>query len=172
MSEFDEFEKLAPITPPRAVSEQIIARVRAELDPSTWQVFAKLSLIHLGTALLTLSICPQFGFRLFGEGMGLMGYFMSFGDLACAATCGFFFLSSSLLVAALVLRGPEIRALRRHRFAELLALTGLSLGFFLMRAPSEIVLGFTAAWAAGSILGGWLTLELAWVLNRRAAREA
>ncbi len=164
--EFEEFTNAEPVSPPKGLSEQIFARVSADLNRSPWSVFAKLSLIHFVTALFTLSICPQFGFRLFGDGMGVMGYFMHLGDYGCMVACGSLFLGASILVAMMVLRPEEIRVIRRHRTLELGALTMLSIGFFLM-LKVEIIVGFLAAWAVGSLIGGVLALEIAWGVRAR-----
>ncbi len=168
--EFEEFKNAESMSPPLGISEQILTRVRTDLHPSAWKVFAKLSTIHFITALVTLSICPQFGFRLFGEGMGLMGYFMHFGEVGCTIACGSFFLGSSILVAMMVLRPEEIRVIRGHKLLELGALTLLSIGFFIM-LQAEFVLGFFLAWAVGSLLGGILTLEAAWLIRLRLLRQ-
>jgi RNA polymerase sigma-70 factor (ECF subfamily) len=171
--DFARFEAIDPEAPPLAVSRRILDRVRLELGPPPWLVFAKIAFIHLATAALTLSVCPQFGFRVAGQGMGLMAQFMELGEVGSGAASGFFFLGSSVLVAALVLRVEEVAAFRRHRWAGLLALTVVSLGFFLLRAATAGVAGFAAAWVLGSMAGGWLTLELAfWARDRRAFRAA
>src|SRR5687767_9104218 len=113
--ELKEFLNTESIQPPRALSDRIVSKVYHELNPGLIQVFAKLFLVHAATALFTLSVCPQLGFRLLGDGMGLMHYFMSLGEHGCMAACGFFFLSVSLLVAALVMRPEEVRVIRKHR---------------------------------------------------------
>jgi hypothetical protein len=159
-SEFQEFRNGAAVRPPREVSERIYAQVERDLNVSAWGVFSKLSLIHAGSALFTLSICPQFGFRAFGEGMGLMHYFMSLGTVGCPLACGAFFLGMSLLLATLILSAQELRVLRSHRWAGLGALTLLSLGFFLMADPVDIVASFAIAWVFGAVVGGYLVLEL------------
>ncbi|MBU6374363.1 MAG: hypothetical protein KGQ59_00040 [Bdellovibrionales bacterium] len=161
-SEFEEFKNATGVTPPKEVSERIIALVEKDLKVSPWGMFSKLSLIHLFSALFTLSICPQFGFRVLGDGMGLMHYFMSLGSFGCPMACGSFFLGTSLLVATILLKGHELRALRSHRFAELGALTLLSLGFFIMVDPSSVVTSFTLAWVLGSLTGGAAVLEIGW----------
>jgi hypothetical protein len=164
--DFDEFKNSDSIRPPDPLSKRILERVRHDLNPSGWKVFSKLSLIHFFTAAFTLSICPQFGFRLFGDGMGLMGYFMRLGDYGCMVACGSIFLGSSIFVAMLLLRPEEIRVIRGNRLLELGALTLLSLGFFLM-IHAEVVIGFALAWAVGSLLGGLVTLEIAWGVRYR-----
>ena len=168
MNEIDsvEFRNTQPVNPPQILSEQIFSRVRRDLNPSIWKVFSKLSLIHFFTALATLSICPQFGVRLLGEGVGLMTYFMQFGAYGCMLACGSFFVGSSVLVAMIILRSEEIRVIRNHRILELGALSLLSLGFFIM-LQAKMILGIFFAWAVGSFVGGILMLELGWNIRYR-----
>jgi hypothetical protein len=168
-TEYQEFlNKQEP--PPNKVSEQLFAHIHQELHPSVWKTFSKLSLIHFVVALITLSICPQFGIRLLGDGMGLMSAFMKLGDLGCPLACGFFFTGTTLLAASLVLRPEEIRALRRNRFTELVALTLLSLGFFVM-IRAEIALGFALLWIIGSIVGSLLALEVGWITRIKTSHQ-
>lgn len=164
--EFKAFSTQSGLEPPRRLTEAILAHVRADLNPPGLHVFSKLMAIHALTAIVTLSICPQFGFRLFGQGMGLMDVFMAFGPHGCMVACGAFFTGASLWIAALVLRTEEIRKIRRNRLLSLGALTLVSLGFFIM-IDAEILLGLTITWLLGAFLGSWLTLELGWFLRLR-----
>lgn len=166
-NDWNEFQRTDEIAPPVALTKSLFATVRADLHPNPWTVFSKLSLIHAFTGIFTLSVCPQFGIRLFGEGMGLMHWFMKLGDYGCMLACGTFYLGTSLFAAALVLRPEEIQTVRKNRFLELTGLTLLSLGFFLM-VSSEIVVGLAAAWALGSIFGGMTLLETGWLFRKKA----
>src|SRR5487761_2171922 len=103
IQEFNEFVEADSIQPPKHLTESIVTHVRANLNPSSWLVFAKLSAIHAVMGFITLLFCPQFGFGL-TDGMGLMALFMRFGDQACMLGCGAVFMGGSLLTASLVLR--------------------------------------------------------------------
>jgi hypothetical protein len=166
LSDFEEFKNATPIAPPKEVSEKILSIVGKDLKAIPWKVFSRLSLIHLFSALFTLSICPQFGFRLFGDGMGLMGHFMSLGHYGCMIACGFFFVGMSLLFASVILKPYELLVIRKHRFTEIGALTLLSLGFFIMINPSDVVFSFALAWLLGSLAGGTIVLEIGWRLSQ------
>jgi hypothetical protein len=96
--------------------------------------------------------------------MGLMHYFMALGPYGCLVTCGAFFMGTSLVVAGLILRGEELRAIRRSRVLQLGALTLLSLGFFIM-LDAQIVFGLALAWFFGAWVGSLLTLEITWRLR-------
>src|SRR4051794_27445893 len=126
--DFQEFLRSGSDLPPRGVSEEILSRVSRDLNPSPWLVFARLAAIHFFTALGTLSLCPQFGVRIYGQGMGLMQFFMRLGDADCGIACGSVFVGASVLAATLLLSPDQVRTIRRYRFLELGALTFLSLG--------------------------------------------
>lgn len=161
--EFQEFHTMA-VEPPRYLSEKIQNDVYCDLHPSAWKVFSKLSFIHFSVGLVTLSICPQFGFRLLGNGMGLMGSFMNFGPYGCMVACGSFFVGSSILVASLILRSEEVRKLRKNSLLGVSALALLSIGFFIM-LDADIVFGYALAWIFGSTMTGITLLQVAYVLR-------
>jgi len=170
-SDFEGFLKGDSVEPPSGLSQGLFDRVRRDLNPSPWTVFAKLAAIHFLTGLFTLSLCPQFGMRVFGSGMGLMQYFMGMGDVGCGIACGVLFLGISMFLASLLLGADQVRAIRRHRALELGALTLLSLGVFVM-LQAEIVLGFALAWLVGSMIGGLMTLELGWAIRMKFSSSA
>lgn len=164
--DYQDFLKGAASRPPRKVTEQIFASVQTDLNPNAYWLFAKLLTIHTVTAVATLSVCPQFGFRILGEGMGLMHVFMAFGTYGCFVACGSFFMGTSLLIASLALKSGEIQKIRRNRWAMTGTLTLLSLGFFIMAGP-EVIFSLTIPWLIGSLVGSILTLELGWHLRER-----
>jgi len=164
--DFNEFINEESIQPPKGLSDNILKMVDTDLNPSAWSVFAKLSLIHFFSALLTLSICPQFGFRVFGSGTGLMGVFMNLGYYGCMIACGIFFLGTSFLIAVITLQSQEIKVLRKHRWVQIVSLASLSLGAFIM-LDAQIVFGFALAWIIGTFIGAFSVLELGWLVRRR-----
>lgn len=168
--DYQDFAAGAGAHPGTAVSDRVLTRVRMDLNPSPFRVFSKLLAVHALTAVVTLSLCPQFGFRLFWDGMGLMHYFMALGPYGCFVACGSFFTGMSLLIACLVLRGEEIRKIRQNRWLELGALTLVSLGFFVM-VSAEVIFGIAVAWLVGALVGSVLSLELGWMLRFRAPQR-
>lgn len=164
--EYREFLQIDRSTPAQNLSERIHAQIFRDLNPSAWNIFAKLSLIHLVIGLTTLALCPQFGVRTLGSGLGIAKYFLFLGSYGCIAACGAFFLGATLLIAALVLRPEDVRVLRRHEFLQMSVVAMLSLGGFVM-FEAEILFGFALAWFVGSILGGMAMLEAGWFLRRR-----
>lgn len=170
-SEFQEFAQSDEMSPPPGVSRSILDQVRQELNPGVIPVFSKLLFIHALTSIATLSVCPQFGFRVLGEGMGLMHWFMRFGEHGCLVACGTFFLGTSALIASFALRPEEVRKIREHRGLGIATVTLVSLGFFLMW-DLEFVLSLTLAWFLGAWLGAGVLLELGWRLRIRWRRAS
>ena len=159
-AEFEGFLKANEATPPKAVAEIVLNRVASDLNPPAWNIFAKLSLIHLIVGGATLLACPQFGISIL-PGMGLMAIFMKFGHTACMAACGAFFLGGSFLLAALALRPEEVRKLRQAELIYVVSLAAVSAAV-LICVGGTMILQLGLAWLAGSLLGGILTLELGW----------
>lgn len=165
--DFKEFIEGPALAPPKTIREQLFQMVERELNPSSWLIFGKMTLIHFLTSLFTLSICPQFGLRVFGEGLGIMRWFLKLGTYGCSALCGALFVGASLFLGSLVLKIEEIRVLRSHRFLQILTLALLSLGGFIM-AEAEILWIFGLVWTLGSLVGGIGMLEIGrWIRQHR-----
>ncbi|MBK9294165.1 MAG: hypothetical protein IPM57_06920 [Oligoflexia bacterium] len=164
-NDFKEFTEIEPIRPPQKITEQLFIFVHRDLNPNPWYIFSKLSLIHFVVGIVTLSFCPQFGVRFFGEGIGVMRFFLQFGTYGCMVLCGAFFVGSSFFVSSLVLGFEELRVLRRHRTLQISALTLVSLGAFIM-LDAEVLLVYALAWIIGSIFGGLAMFELGRIIRK------
>lgn len=151
------------------LSAKLKETLKVDLNPSVSTVFTKLAGLHLIAATITLTLCPQFGVRLFAKGMGLMHVFMSLGPVGCLVACGSLFIGASFLLAGTVLKGEELRLIRNHRFLTLTTLTSFSLGFFIMLS-AEVVLHLSIAWFIGALVGGSAMLEFAWALRFKRVR--
>lgn len=166
-NEFKKFKDLKGENPPATLNESVLNFVQNDLNPKPLFVFTKLSLIHFVSALVTLSICPQFGFKLGEDSMGLMHYFMDFGPVGCAIACGGFFLGTTLFAASVILKPQEILAIRSHRFVSVAALVLLSLSFFLMIDAQALLKSITLAWAIGSFISGLIVLEAGYMIKKQ-----
>jgi hypothetical protein len=163
--EFSEFVSSETMQPPKNLSESVLSKIHADLNPSYWLVFAKLSGIHAVMGFITLLFCPQFGLGI-TDGMGLMGLFMRFGDQACMLGCGAVFMGGSALTASLLLRAEEVRAIRRTEVLQISVLALLSMGVFICTGAG-VVASLGAFWVLGSVIGGLGTFELGWAVRRR-----
>jgi hypothetical protein len=141
--------------PSEEVSRLILLKVHRDLNPSVLAVFLKIMSIHFGVTVFSLSVCPQFGFRLVGQGHGLMHWFMTFGELGCMVACGAFFTSLSLFFASIFLKARELQKLKATRWLQLMAIVLLR-----MLSPElSFNLSF-AAWFFGAVIGGWVAMGL------------
>ncbi len=145
--------------PPEALSRKILDQVRRDLHPHPGKVFARLLWIHILVSCMTLSVCPQFGLRIWGNGMGLMEVFMNLGPYGCLLACGSFFVGSSILVASIWIRPEELKVLRKSVFLQVSALALLTLGFFVM-LDREMILRFSLVWVLGFVMTGVSLIEL------------
>lgn len=144
---------------PNALNEKILSEVHQRLHPSMIHVIGKVFLVHIITAVVTLSVCPQFGFKLFKLPINLMHSFMIFGLPICNFLCGLFFTATSVIVAMFVLKRDEVRALKYQKTMATAALILSSIGFFSIMNPN-LFLEFSVLWLIGAITGVFLILEL------------
>jgi hypothetical protein len=165
-SSFQEFQTTSPVRPPTQVSEKIFSQVFQELNPSPWKIFSKVSLIHFIVGVLTLAVCPQFEIQILDHSGGLMHLFMKFGPYGCMMACGGFFLGTSMIATATLLRPEELRQLKKNSFLQISSLILLSLGFFIM-SRTEILFGYAIAWVFGSLMTSLTLLEVIFLIRIR-----
>jgi len=152
---------------PKHLSEKILNNIHERLHPNKGQLIAKLFFVHLLTAVITLSVCPQFGIKLFKLPINLMHSFMVFGMPLCNFLCGLFFTATSMMVAALVLKRDEIRFLKHQKIMTSLCLILSSIGFFGIMNPN-LFLELSLLWLLGALTGIILTLEVSSRILSRA----
>ena len=152
---------------PTQTSEKILNEIHGRLHPKLSHVILKLFSIHLMTAVITLSVCPQFGIKLFKIPFNLMNSLMVFGMPACYFLCGLFFTTTSIMMAAFILKRDEIRSLKYNKFLATSALILSSIGFFGIMSPN-FFLEFSILWLFGAITGIVMTLEVSAKILARA----
>lgn len=152
---------------PNQLNEKILSEIKGRLHPKLSHVMLKLFAVHLATAVITLSICPQFGFKFFQLPVNLMNSFMVFGMPACYFLCGLFFTTTSTVMAAFVLKRDEIRFLKFNKTLAAMALILSSIGFFGIMNPN-FFLEFSMLWLIGAITGVVMTLEVSGRVLARA----
>lgn len=149
---------------PNQLSDKILTNVHEKLNPNLSGLIAKVFCIHLITAVVTLSVCPQFGFKLFKLPVNLMHSFMAFGLPICNFLCGVFFTATSILVASMILNRDELRVIKFQKTLLSATLLLSSIGFFSIMNPN-LFLEFSFLWLFGAILGIILTLKLSFALR-------
>lgn len=168
-NEYREFlMNQAPTAPPNHLSSRLFSRVHSDLNPPTMRVFGRLLAIHGITGIASLSLCPQFGTSWFG-GSGLMNWLMQWGHEVCMLGCGALFVGLSAIVAAVLLKPEELRAIRKNEALQLAALASLSLSAFICLGWTSLNL-FSLLWWMGAIVGGLASFELAYLGRLRWIR--
>ena len=164
-SGFREFLEAEEKDPPAHLSRQVREGIHTDLTPSPWFVFARLMALTAASGMVSLFICPQFGF---GQSVGIMRYFMLLGPAACSLACGAVFIGFGLGLAVCVLRPEEVRVIHRTKYLHLAVLAALSLSGFIC-AGASVVLTVALLWMSGAILGGLTVLELSHRVRFRAS---
>ena len=132
------------------LTSKIYQQISKDLDPSLMAVSLRLLGVHFFSSLLTLSICPQFGFRLIGDGHGLMALFMYFGLVGCYLLCGAFYLGVTVFLSKVILSKADWRVVDHHFSKFMLALSISSLAVFLL-ISGELFLVLSIAWLVGAV---------------------
>jgi hypothetical protein len=160
--DFSEFLALSGsegLERPRA---DLMNQVRRDLSPGFVHIAVRLGAIHGIAGSISLLFCPQFGVGPLGGGDGLMGFFMRFGDLACAMGCGSFFMGLTAVAAHLVLNPDEKRALRAQGWLQYLWLVALSWGLLMWLGEGPLAtLEYILGWSLAAIGVGVLASRLA-----------
>lgn len=151
---------------PNELNDKILKTIKTKLTPDLKMILLKVFSIHLLTAIVTLSICPQFGFSLFKSQFNLMDVFMKIGPHFCDFACGLFFTSTSVSTILFILSRDEIRVLRYRPILMVSTMILTSLGFMLMLNPALFV-QFTLIWLIGAVIGVVGSMEMGFlVLNK------
>ncbi len=153
IEEFKSFAAQTSEVVPRMVSDQILARITAEMRPSVLKVFAKLLGIHGVVGTLSLAICNQFGLSPFPTHFSLSDYFMRWGHSVCMFCCGVLFIGLTVLLSQFVLSVEEFKVFSKNSFLQVFTLSVFSLVSFLAFG-AEMTLGIALFWLVGALLGG------------------
>ncbi len=143
---------------PKQLNNKIIDDIKSRLNPDLKILLLKLFIIHLVTALITLSICPQYGLSVFKSSFNLMNTFMKIGPAFCDFACGIFFTTTSMVSALIILSRDELRVLRHKKIITAFTIILSSLGLFIMLNP-QLFVQFSLLWLLGSVGGVVISLE-------------
>lgn len=141
------------------IDEKILNNIKERLNPDLKVILLKIFIIHLLTAIVTLSICPQYGIQFFKTSFNLMPIFMKLGNHFCDFVCGTFFTATSFFTALFIISRDELRVLRFHKNLTIGLIILSSIGFFLIMAP-PLFFEFSLLWILGAVIGSYLTVEL------------
>ena len=159
--DFDDFITSDASELPKRLDQSTRALILNELNPSWSRISIKILFIHTLISIITLSVCQQFGVRLFFDGAGLMNAFMNFGYVGCMAACGAFYIGSTYLLLPILLNIDEARKLKSQLWWQPGALAAISLAF-LSSVGEALPLIAAAAW----LISAWLTGLLGFIFGR------
>jgi hypothetical protein len=141
------------------LSSKILSTIKDKIRPDVKLVFLKLFLVHLVVALMTLSVCPQFGISLLKTNIDFSHYFLLFGERGCELICGFIFTSTSIAVSFLFLTRDEVRFLKFNKIYLASIFILVSIGLLLM-FNSQLFVELSILWLFGTFAGVVGTLEI------------
>jgi hypothetical protein len=144
---------------PSELNAKILNSIKEKIIPDTKLIMLKVFVIHLITALVTLSICPQLGFSFIRSKFNLMDIFMKIGPHFCDFACGAFFTTMSMTSILFVLSRDEIRFIRHKQILLILTLILTSLGFLFVLNP-QLFIQFSLLWLLGTIGGIIISMQI------------
>lgn len=147
-------------------NHKILSEIKSRLMPDLKIVLLKVFVVHILSALLTLTVCPQMGFSLIESKVNLMDLFMKIGPHFCDFACGTFFTSTSVGFLYFFLSIDEFRFLRFRPIFMLSIMILSSLGFLLM-LNSNMFVQLTFLWLLGAGIGTLGTVELGFKLRSK-----
>ncbi len=165
LKEYTEFTTSDEVSVPPG----IFSNLKKRLFPNPWMVFGKVLSIHVGVGFLSLGICHQFGLNPFNTEHSLMDWFMRVGGHNfCMIACGVFFMTTTYLLANLILSLEELETIRRFEWLQSGVLGVASLAAFYFFG-AELVATFAGLWIIGAFIGALLAIEGSYKFRRSLA---
>jgi hypothetical protein len=162
LNELVEFSRL----PKSEAPARVLQRLQTRLFPNPWIVFGKIATLHGLVGFLSLAICDQFGLNPFQTTQSLTIWFMSLaGHHFCMVLCGMFFMTTTYLLANVVLTLEELESIKRHEWLQTSVVCLTSLAAFAFFG-AELVGTFVLLWLVGAVSGGLLSIEVSYRLRR------
>lgn len=166
LNEFSEFVEADPVAPSKAVDETVTNMVGKDLLPSPMKVFGKFTLIETFSGLLTLTICPQFGFGLGRHNEFIHSLHTMTTPSVFYLFCGLFFVLLGAGMSGLILNHAEISTVGKDRFLFFSFYSILAYLMLVFLGPEDFVLS-SLVWILGAFFGNVMGFE-AIVRLRRA----
>jgi hypothetical protein len=166
LQEFAEFVEAAPAVPDPAVDARVLQAVAAELAPPRWRILARLAAAQTAGGVLTLGVCPQFGFGFGTHQAFIHGLHAALPPVLFYLACGLFFVSLGAVFSALLLRRSDFRALGRTPWRFFVGYGILGYATLLTLGSDAFVMA-SLAWIAGAVAGNVLGFAAAARLRLR-----
>lgn len=154
---------------PARAHARILRYVRADLQPGTMLVFAKMLTVQAIMGMLTLLFCPQFELSLTGNAEILHYFHHNYGAGVCALVCGAIFTAPGAILAAYLLSTAEVGRIRNSGLLYHLVIAAVALlAFFLCGA--DVFNQLALFWLTAAALSATLLFDLNLSLRPRLLR--
>lgn len=149
--DYMEFMNTEDSSVPKNIDINVKKFIATNIKVTIGFVFKKLFAIHVISAFITLSICPQFGVRFFSSiEHGIAGIVMQYGTIICGMFCGAVFMGTTAILSIILFKKSELAVLYKNSLWIFSVLATLSL-IVLMLIGSIDTLVFTLSWLASGI---------------------
>lgn len=153
------------VNPKPELDQSLKSVIASDLSWLPKLTFTKALAAHWAAGLVTLAICPQFGWNPFNSSLHLPHIFMKYGMWACGLFCGSLFMALGAFFTWVILgRNQRVYlAVRSWKFA--LMLSSLSMGALMIlgKASNGSDVFFTESfiifWILGAFVFDWTTLK-------------
>ena len=163
LKEYTEFVQLDS----SGIPNEIFNKIKNRLFPNPWKVFGKILAIHSIVGFLSLAICSQFGLNPFGTNRSLMDWFMQVGGHNfCMIACGIFFMTTTYLLANVVMNLEELETVRKYQWLQSGVLGLISIAAFYFFG-AELVATFVGLWILGAFIGSVIVVEGSYYFRRQ-----
>lgn len=156
--EFADFVETEQKAPGKRLDAAVLGRVRNDLSPALWKVYGKFTLIEASAGLLTLTICPQFGFGFGPHNQFLHALHSSISPVVFYLLCGLFFVIFGAALGGLILNRTEISAVGSSKYLYFSIYSALSYLIIVSLGPEAFVIS-SLVWILGALLGSILGFE-------------
>ena len=165
LTEFAEFANAVSAKTSNDVDKAIMNMVANDLQPSPMKVYSKFTLVEAASGLLTLALCPQFGFGFGQHNEFLHSLHASTTPVVFYLLCGLFFVLLGAGMSGLILNHAEIRSIGNKKFPYFATYSVLAY-LLLIMLGSEVFVISSLVWILGAFLGNVLGFEAVIRLRR------
>jgi hypothetical protein len=157
-----------------SLEKKVLTQISKDLKFEKRNLEIKILFMYVFAGLMTLFICPQFGWNPFSISPHLAHVFMSYGPLVCGAFCGAIFMGSGSLLVLLFIRKNDWNLYKPSAYFRHSALTSLFIVVLMISglksqsfSDEYLSATFVSFWAIGSVLVHFFCLKMKQILKIR-----
>ncbi|WP_027716569.1 hypothetical protein [Desulfuromonas sp. TF] len=169
LREFAGFIDGVPADTSREMDENVLHIVAKDLQPASWKVFGKLTVVEVAAGLVTLTLCPQFGLGFGAHNAFLHRLHAAASPAVFYLLCGMLFVILGAALGGLVLTRHEIRTVAPAKNLYFALYSVLAYVTLVALGP-EVFMAGSLTWVGGAMLGN--VFGYGFVIRLRAGRGA